>query len=190
MNSNRSSPETGQVSAAPPLIGPYRGVWPNIAPDAFVAPGAVVMGDIEIGAQASIWFNVVLRGDVNKMRIGARTNVQDGSVIHVTRKTHPTRIGADITIGHQAMLHGCILEDGCFIGMRSVVLDGAVVESGAMVAAGALITPGRRVRGGELWAGNPAKLLRAVSEEERKFFGESVQVYIDLAREYREILGL
>ena len=168
-----------------PIILPYEGVMPTIHPDAFIAPGAVVIGDVVIGKDSNIWFGVVIRGDVNAIRIGERTNIQDGSVVHVTRETGPTHIGSDITIGHMALLHGCSLLDGCFVGMGSKILDGAVVETGGMVAAGALVTPGKRVPSGQLWAGNPAKHFRDVSDKDRAYFEFSVGHYVELSRKYK-----
>lgn len=167
------------------LILPYRDRTPVIADDAFVAPGATVIGDVEIGAESGVWFGAVVRGDVNEIRIGARTNVQDGTVVHVTSGGHATYIGSDVTIGHKAVIHACTLEDLCLVGMGATLMDGVVVESGAMVAAGALVTPGKRVKGGELWAGSPAKRLRDLSEEERDHLGWSARHYAALAREYR-----
>lgn len=173
-----------------PIILPYLGefsktmVRPRISEKAFVAPGAAVIGDVTIGEDSGIWFACAVRGDVNRVTIGARTNVQDGTVIHVTRHTGPTVIGDDVTIGHSALLHACTLQDACFIGMRATLMDGVVVERGAWVAAGALVTPGKRVPSGEVWAGSPAKFFRAVSEQEAAFIAISAQNYVDLAREY------
>ncbi len=167
------------------LILSYQGVHPDIHPEAFVAPGAVVIGDVVVGAGSSVWFNCVVRGDVHYIRVGERTNIQDGTIVHVTGGKLATHIGSDITIGHGCVLHACTLEDGCFVGMGTVILDGAVVESGAMVAAGALVTPGKRVRTGELWAGNPAKLLRTLSPDEVAAFPDSAAKYSDLAGRYR-----
>jgi gamma-carbonic anhydrase len=172
------------------LIMPHKGKSPKIGADVFIAPTAVIIGDVELGAGASIWFGCVLRGDTNSIRIGPRTNIQDGTVIHANTEYEgaigtKTVIGADITVGHMALLHACILEDGCFIGMKSCVMDGVVVESGAMVAAGALVTPGKRVRRGELWAGSPAKLMRRLSESEAADFAESARHYCELAASYR-----
>ena len=163
----------------------YQGRLPVIAADCFVAPTATVIGDVEIGAGTSVWFNCVIRGDVHRIRIGERTNIQDGTIVHVTGGKLGTFIGSDITIGHGAILHACTLEDGCFIGMGAIVLDGAVVESGAMVAAGAVVTPGKRVRTGELWGGNPARLLRELSEQDRAFFPVSAANYVALGQTYR-----
>ena len=139
------------------LLLPYRHRWPQVAPSAFVATGSTVIGDVILGAQSSIWFNCVLRGDVNYIRMGARSNVQDGTIIHTATADGPTLIGDDVVVGHMCLLHACILEDACMIGMGATVMDFAVVESGAWVAAGALVTPGKRVKSGEMWMGRPAK---------------------------------
>jgi carbonic anhydrase/acetyltransferase-like protein (isoleucine patch superfamily) len=177
-----------------PIIIPYRNKYPRIAPDAFIAETAVIIGDVEIGPRANIWFGCVLRGDTNSIRVGAGTNIQDGTIIHgndVPEGVDPdapgyhTTIGANITVGHMAMLHACTLEDGCFIGMRSAVIDGAVVESHAMVAAGAMVTPFKRVRSGELWAGSPAKLMRPLTAEEIAGFADSAEHYCRLGESHR-----
>lgn len=170
-------------------ILPYQGTLPTIADGVFIAPTATVIGDVVIGADTNVWFNCVIRGDVHEIRIGSRTNIQDGTIVHVTGGKLGTYIGSDITIGHGAVLHACTLEDGCFIGMGAIVLDGAVVESGAMVAAGAVVTPGKRVKAGELWGGNPARLLRELSEQDRAFFPVSAANYVALSRTYRDELG-
>jgi carbonic anhydrase/acetyltransferase-like protein (isoleucine patch superfamily) len=161
---------------------------PKIAEDVFVAPNAAVIGNTEIGAGASVWFAASVRGDLNEIRIGARTNVQDGAVVHVTPETGPTHIGDDVTIGHLAILHACTLEDLCLIGMGACLLDGVVVERHAMVAAGALVTPGKRVPSGQLWAGSPAKHMRDLSQQEIAEIAESADHYRELAIEYRESL--
>lgn len=162
----------------------YKGVMPTIAEDAFVAPSADIIGDVEIGSGSGIWFGCVVRGDVQSIRIGSRTNIQDGTIIHVTRVTGPTTIGNGVTIGHQCLLHACTLEDSCFIGMGATVMDGVVVESGAMVAAGALVTPGKRVKSGEIWAGNPAKFFRELTQEEKDYIAISENNYAIHAVEY------
>jgi len=167
------------------LILPHHGKSPIIHESAFIADTAVIIGDVEIGPNSSIWFGAVVRGDVNIVRIGARTNIQDGVVIHVASRGQGTFIGDDITIGHMALLHACTLESGCFIGMKSCLMDGAYVESGAMVAAGALVTPGKRVKRGELWAGTPARRMRDVTPEEMDFFPRSAAQYVELAATYR-----
>ena len=170
-------------------ILPYKGKWPKIADDVFIAPGASVIGDVEIGAGSSIWFNCVLRGDDNPIRIGERVNVQDGTVIHVHSKFQGTYIGNDITIGHMALLHACTLEDKCFVGMGSIVLDKCKVETHGMLAGGAMLTPGKIVKGGEMWGGRPAKPMRALSDEEIANFDWSVAGYCERAGEFRDELA-
>lgn len=155
--------------------------YPKLGRDVFVAPGAVVIGDVEIGDRASIWFGCIVRGDDHYIRIGADTNVQDGTIIHISKDTHPTNIGARVTIGHGAILHGCTIEDDTMIGIGATVLDGAVVERGAVVAAGAVVSPGKRVRTGEMWAGVPARLLRPVKPEETDFIARNFTHYHRLA---------
>ncbi len=171
------------------LLLPYRGVLPRIAEGAFVAPTATIVGDVEIGTDSGIWFGCVLRGDVNYIRVGKRTNIQDGTIVHVAHETYPTLIGNDITIGHSALIHACTLEDGCFIGMRATVMDGAVVEKDAMVAAGALVAPGKRIATGQLWAGVPARYLRDLTDADREEFNAIGPRYVDLAREHLKSLG-
>ncbi len=145
------------------IIVPFRDAMPRIDPFAFIAPGAVIIGDVEIGAEAGIWFGCVLRGDVASITVGARTNIQDGTIVHVSRKNGPTVIGAGAMIGHRALIHACTLEPGSFVGMGATVMDHAVVESGAMVAADALVTRDKRVPAGEIWGGKPASRLRALT---------------------------
>jgi len=169
-----------------PLILPYRSRSPQLAPSVFVAPGAVVIGDVEIGEDSGIWFGCVLRGDVNSIRIGARSNLQDGTVVHVSRSGSGTVVGSDVTVGHRALLHACTLEDGAFVGMDATLLDDSWVEGGAVLAAGSLLTPRSRVPAGELWAGRPARRLRALGEDERERFAGAADRYVALAREYRE----
>ena len=165
-------------------IIPYKGCWPKIHPTAFIAPGAVIIGDVEVGPEASVWFGAVLRGDVNFIRVGARSNIQDGTIIHVSSKNLPTIIGDEVTVGHRAVLHACCAQPRSFIGMSSTVLDGAVVETEGMVAAGALVTSGITVPEGELWAGAPAKRLRQLTSEERAEFSPLARQYWALAQEY------
>jgi carbonic anhydrase/acetyltransferase-like protein (isoleucine patch superfamily) len=169
----------------PGLILPFRGVLPRIDPTAYIAPTAAVIGDVEIGPESSIWFGCTLRGDVNEIRIGARTNIQDGTVVHVASAGQGTYIGDDITVGHMALLHACTLESGCFIGMKACIMDGAIVESGAMVAAGALVTPGKRVKGGQLWAGSPARPIRELTDQDHEHFAKLAPGYVTLGRVYR-----
>jgi carbonic anhydrase/acetyltransferase-like protein (isoleucine patch superfamily) len=171
------------------LILPWRGVRPRVAPTAFLAPTATVIGDVEIGADSSVWFGAVVRGDVHHVRIGARTNVQDRTVVHVTHTGIPALLGDEIMIGHACVIHACTLESRCFVGMGAILMDNAVVETGAMVAAGALVTPGRRVPAGELWAGTPARFVRKVRPEEHAEWQHLVEHYAALAAEYRSSLG-
>lgn len=183
----------------PAIIKPFRGMTPKIHESAFIADGAVIIGDVEIGPESSVWYGCVIRADVNRIRIGARTNIQDGTVIHCNQDREgdyretgggmPTHIGDDITIGHMALLHACTLEDGCFIGMRSVVMDEAVVESGAMVAAGAVVTPRKRVAQGQLWTGSPASHARDLKEGELAFFSKSAGGYVDLGQQHKRESG-
>ena len=170
-----------------PLILPFRGVLPRIAASAFIAPGAVVVGDVEIGENASIWYGCVLRGDVAAISVGANANIQDGTVVHCRGGAPPTYIGADTTIGHLALVHGCRIEDGGFVGMKACVSDGAVVERDAMLAAGALLAPGKRVPSGELWAGTPARFMRALSAAERSTVRETPPHYVALAAEHKSL---
>src|SRR5262245_10999638 len=158
---------------------------PKVDPEAFVAGNAVVVGDVVVGAEASIWFGCVLRGDVQAIRIGERTNIQDGTVIHGTTDGLPVLIGTDVTVGHGVILHACELEDGAFVGFGARVLDGAVVKSGGMLAAGSILTSRRVVESGQLWAGNPARMLRELTDQERAALPINVQRYVRLARFYR-----
>jgi carbonic anhydrase/acetyltransferase-like protein (isoleucine patch superfamily) len=168
---------------------PHRNRWPRIAPNAFIAPGSTVIGDVEMAPESSVWFNCAVRGDVNPVRIGPRSNVQDGTIIHTATKEGPTIIGADVVVGHMCLLHACILEDACMVGMGAIVMDYAVVETGAWVAAGALVPPGKRVRSGELWMGRPAKHVRDVSNSEREQITRIARNYVQRAHEYRTDLA-
>ncbi len=168
------------------VILPFRNRLPRIAAAAWVAPNAVVIGDTEIAPHANVWFCCVLRGDIAPIRIGEYANIQDGTVVHVSSELpEGTRIGAHVTIGHMSLIHACTLEDRCFVGMKACVMDGAVVESGAWVAAGAVVTPGKRVPTGQLWAGTPARYLRAVSAEEAGYIEHLPAQYARLAQAYR-----
>ena len=167
-----------------PLIKSYQGIRPTIDPRAFIAETATLIGDVEIGADSSIWYGCVLRGDVHSIKIGKRSNIQDGTVVHVSYKTHPTVIGDDVLVGHNATIHGCTLQDGSFVGMGATVLDGAVVETGAMVAVGALVAPNKRVKSGELWAGNPAKKMRDLTPEQQERLKLGTDHYVDVASHY------
>lgn len=163
---------------------------PDIHPSAYVADSALVLGDVAIGAGSSLWPMVVARGDIHRIRIGARSNIQDGSVLHVTHDSEHApggfgvEVGDEVTVGHRVVLHGCTLEDRCLIGMGSIVLDGARVCGGAMVGAGSLVSPGKVLEGGYLWLGSPARRMRELTERERAFLGYSADHYVALARRH------
>lgn len=179
------------MTAPRPVLLPYNGILPTIAPDAFVAPTAAVIGDVTIGPGSSVWFQCVLRGDERPIRIGARSNIQDMTVIHVSGRPggQGTNIGDEVTIGHMAVIHACTLEPGAFVGIGSIVLDDAVVESGAMVAAGSLVTPRTRVKSGELWSGRPAKLWRPLNDDDRDRMRQTIKNYAERTRTYLEAHG-
>jgi len=162
----------------------FEGAAPAIAPDAFIAPTAMLVGDIEVGPQASIWYGCVLRGDVNRIIVGARSNLQDGTIVHGSPGINPTTIGADVLVGHGALIHGCELCDHSFVGMRAVILNKAIVETGALVAAGALVTEGARVPAGEVWGGNPARKIGPLHPKAEAAMRAAVKSYVDLARRH------
>lgn len=167
----------------------FNGVLPDVADDAFVAPGAQVIGNVRLEAGASIWYNCVLRADVQTIVVGERSNIQDGSVVHVTRKTHGTFIGRYCLIGHMAMIHGCTLEDHAFVGLGSIVMDGCVIETDGMLAAGALLTPGKRIGRGQLWTGRPAAYARDLKPEEIARNRAGAAGYVELAQVHRREVG-
>jgi gamma-carbonic anhydrase len=169
-----------------PIIKAFQGKSPTIHPTAFIAETAVLVGDVTIHSNASIWYNCVLRGDVAPIVIGQGTNIQDGTVIHVasqglTGTAKPTIVGKNCTVGHMALLHACTVEDEAFVGMQACLLDGSIVQTQAMLGAGSLLTGGKIVPTGFLWAGRPAKQLRALTAEERLFLDQSAQHYQALA---------
>ena len=173
----------------------FEGKTPLIDPAAFVAPGAQLIGDIQLGPEASIWYNCVLRGDMNRIRIGARSNLQDGSVIHVDPPRpgspadgYPCLIGEEVLIGHLAMVHGCILHDRAFVGLGAIVMDGCEIESDAMLAAGALLTQGKVIPAGQLWAGRPAKYVRDLNEADLAGMRAGVAHYVALAKRHAAAL--
>jgi gamma-carbonic anhydrase len=162
----------------------FGGVTPRVDPSVFLATGCVVVGDVEVGPGSSVWFGAVVRGDVNSIRIGARTNIQDQAVVHVTGGTHPTVIGDDVTVGHQAVLHGCTVKDRCLIGIGAIVLDGAVVGEEAMVGAGALVPPGMVVPPRVLVVGSPARVRRTLGDAEVEGLRASAAHYVGYAARY------
>ena len=162
----------------------YRGITPKLDDSVFRVGSAEIIGDVEIGAKSSVWFHVVIRGDVNFIRIGERTNIQDGTVVHVTHKKHPTWIGDDVTIGHNVTLHGCKIGNRCLSGMGAIVMDAVEIEDDVMIAAGALVTPGTQIPSGTLFAGSPAKYKRHLSDSEIADLKQSAQNYLNTVESY------
>ena len=162
----------------------YRKITPKIDKNVFIAPGSYVIGDVKIGSKSNIWFNVVIRGDVEKIRIGNNTNIQDLTMVHCTTNGSGTQIGSNVTIGHNCVIHDCTIENNSLIGMSSTILDGSVVKRNSMLAAGSLLTQGKIIKSGELWAGKPAKFLRKLSVRETKFIKKSAKRYYQLSQEY------
>ena len=173
-------------------IRSFKGIFPKLAARAYVDSSAVVIGNVELGEDASIWPMCSIRGDVNLICIGARSNIQDGSVIHVTHgygelpDGKATRIGSDVTVGHKVMLHGCTVEDLCLIGMDSVILDGAIIRSKVLLGAGSLVPEGKDLEGGYLWLGRPAKKMRELTDKELQWFEYSARHYVKLKNDYME----
>ncbi|KPF54191.1 carbonic anhydrase/acetyltransferase-like protein (isoleucine patch superfamily) [Novosphingobium capsulatum] len=173
------------TSRADVTILPLHGKTPQIHPSAFIAPGCRIVGDVTIAEGVSIWYNCVIRADVNRVVIGARSNVQDGTVIHCDSpkpgrpEGFPTLIGEDVLIGHMAMVHGCTLHDRAFVGLGTIVMDGAVIESDAMLAAGAMLTPGKRIPARQLWSGRPAAFMRELSDEALADMQHGVAHYVE-----------
>ncbi len=166
------------------MIRPFGGKHPRLAEGVFVEESAQVIGDVELGEDANVWFGAVVRGDVHYIRIGARTNIQDLTVIHVSEKTHPTVLDEDITVGHRAILHGCHVMRGCLIGMGAVVMDGAEVGPDSLVAAGALVGPGVEIPPRSLARGVPARVVRTLTDAELEHLVYSSQHYVDLKKVY------
>jgi carbonic anhydrase/acetyltransferase-like protein (isoleucine patch superfamily) len=166
------------------MIRGYRGTKPRLGNGVFLAETCAVIGDVDIGDDSSIWYGTVLRGDVMPIRIGARTSIQDNTVIHVTSGRYGTTIGNDCTVGHGAIIHACAIEDSCLIGMGSIILDGARIGTGSLVGAGALVTPGTDIPPDSLVVGSPAKVKRAITPKERLAIDEGARHYVELARVY------
>ena len=166
------------------MIRTYQGVKPTIPKSAFIEETAVIVGDVVIGEESSVWFHSVVRGDVHYIRIGNRTNVQDLSMLHVTHDTHPLMIGDDVTVGHHVVLHGCTIKDRVLIGMGAIIMDGAVIGEDSVVAAGALVTEGTVVPPKSLILGFPAKVIRPVTDKELAWIRESAENYVRYAKEY------
>ena len=166
------------------------GITPSLGARVLIDPTAVVMGDVWLGDDVSVWPHAAMRGDVQIIRIGARTNIQDGTVLHVTHEGpynpdgFPLHIGDDVTVGHRALLHGCTVGDRVLVGMGAIIMDKVVVEDEVMIAAGSLVTPGKRLRSGHLYAGSPARQVRTLSESEQRFLQYSADGYVSLKQRY------
>jgi carbonic anhydrase/acetyltransferase-like protein (isoleucine patch superfamily) len=171
----------------------FGGKAPRVHDSAFVAPGARIIGDVEIGPDASIWYNCVLRGDINRIVIGARSNLQDGTIVHVEgprpgTEGLPTLVGEDVLVGHMAILHGCVVEDRVFVGMGAIVMDECRIGVAAMLAAGAMLTPGKTIPEAQLWTGRPAAFRRDLSRQERDAMAKQTLHYVENARRHAEAL--
>ena len=167
------------------LIKPVRGIHPHFGDNCWFAENATIVGEVTMGNDCTVWFNAVVRGDVNSITIGNRTNIQDGAVIHCTYQKHKTTIGSNVSIAHNAVVHGCTLEDNVLVGMGAIVMDGAVVGTGSIIAAGAIVTQHTVVPPGSIYAGNPARLLKAVSPEQNEIFMRTANNYVMYAEWFK-----
>jgi carbonic anhydrase/acetyltransferase-like protein (isoleucine patch superfamily) len=174
------------LKGAENLIRAYRGRKPEIAASAYIDEAAVVIGDVSIGENSSVWPGVVIRGDVHWIRIGARTNVQDGSILHVMRDEHPLTLGDNVTIGHGVLLHGCTIESRCLIGMGAIILNGAKIGTGSIVAAGTLVPEGTAVAPGSLFMGHPGKFRRALTPDDQASIDEYAARYVVYKESYKQ----
>ena len=171
------------------MIRPFQGMVPRIGSRVFLPDSALVLGDVTIGDDASIWFNCTIRGDVNWIRIGSRTNIQDGSVCHVMKDTHPLQLGDEVTVGHGVILHGCTIESRVLIGMGSILLNGAKIGVGSIIAAGTLVPEGTVVPPGSLFMGHPGKFRRALTEEDQESIKAYAQRYVEYSETYKSEAG-
>lgn len=167
------------------MIREFNGTMPKIDPTAYITDDAFVIGDVEVGEDASIWFGSIVRGDVNYIRIGARTNIQDATVIHVSSKTHPTILEDEITVGHRVTLHGCHVESGCLIGIGAILMDGVRVGRQSLVGAGTLLTPGTQIPPRSLVIGSPGRVKRELTDDEIAFLDRSWRNYTELKKQYQ-----
>lgn len=173
------------------MLRPHQNNFPTAGENTYLDPTCVIIGDVQLGKNCSVWPLVVMRGDVNSIHIGDRSNIQDGSVLHVTHKNeenpngYPVVIGEDVTIGHKVILHGCTIGDRVLVGMGSTILDGAVIESDVIVGAASLVAPNKRLQSGFLYVGNPAKAVRLLTEQERAFLPSSADNYVRLKESYK-----
>ena len=166
------------------------GLQPKIDSTCYVAPGALIIGDVQMGSDSSLWYNSILRGDVFHIRIGRRTNIQDLCMGHVTSGTHPLIIGDDVTVGHRAVLHGCMIEDRVLIGIGALVMDGAHIGKESLIAAGSIVTPNTKIPAGVMAMGAPARVKRELTPEEKGAFVASAEHYVQLAKQHRKSLQL
>jgi len=168
------------------MIHPYRGIVPKLHPTVYIVDSAEIIGDVDIGKDSSVWYNAVIRGDVNYIRIGERTNIQDGCLLHVRHEKYPLIIGSNVTMGHGAIAHACTINDYCLIGMGAIVLDNAKINSYTLVAAGAIVLNDAIIPEGVLVAGVPAKVMRRLTDQERTMLEESAQNYVDYVKTYKK----
>lgn len=168
------------------MIRQFKEIHPKIHDSAFITDDAIVIGDVEIGEDASVWYGSIVRGDVNFIRIGARTNIQDGTIIHVSSKTHSTILEEEITVGHRVTLHGCYIERGCLIGIGAILMDGVRVGANSLVGAGSLLTPGTQIPPRSLVLGSPARVKRELTDDELAYLEKSWRNYVELKKYYQE----
>lgn len=166
------------------MLRPFRGILPQVDASVYIDQSAQVIGDVRIGADSSVWMNVVIRGDVNAIRIGRRSNIQDGTIVHVMRDTHPTHVGDEVTVGHAAVLHGCTIEDRCLIGMGAMLLNGAVIGSDSIVAAGTLVTEETQIPARSLVMGRPGTVRRALTDAEVASIRDYAERYVGYKNDY------
>lgn len=171
------------------IVLPYLDVWPRFGRDVFLAPNATVTGDVDLGDEVSVWFGAVIRGDSGSARIGPRTNIQDLACVHMTRGLSTAEIGADVTVGHGAVLHGCRVGDGCLVGMGAILLDNAVIGEGSIIGAGALVPPRAVIPPRSLVVGSPGRVTREVTPEETERVLRGVAQYVETARRYMAVCG-
>lgn len=168
------------------MIRPFNNIDPKIHETAFIADDAIIIGDVEIGEDASVWYGSIIRGDVNYIRIGARTNIQDGTIIHVSSKKHATILEDEITVGHRVTLHGCHVESGCLIGIGAILMDGVRVGRNSLIGAGSLLTPGTQIPPRSLVLGSPARVKRELTDDELAYLDKSWRNYVELKKHYEE----
>lgn len=169
------------------MLYEFLGSQPQVDRSNFIAPSADIIGDVVLGEESSVWFNCTIRGDVNYIRIGKRSNVQDNTCIHVTNQTHPTVVGNQVTIGHSAMIHGCTIQDRVLVGIKAIILDGAVIESDCIIAAGSLVPPGKVMPSGWMCMGSPAKPVRKLTEDEIASIVKYSDNYVKYSRAYMQL---